>query len=234
MATSPYQGHCRTSALEEDDHDDAVIMPKTASVTPLARNIPSTPPRNKQVLGLVTPPDSRLRPNSDFRSTSPPRTPVRRSEAPKDTEPLTVLENLSEWSSDQSTTIPFLPLTGLLTPDNTPPRLSKPRSRPIGHKKETTDKSESSLSLEITSTVVKISEIFEHNAEHILYTEKSEHVETQRKSIAEKTKSQSLKSAKAPNRLYVDQDTGISEQAKTQFSRRRIVGATIWSKPLIV
>ncbi|KAG2124535.1 hypothetical protein BD769DRAFT_875946 [Suillus cothurnatus] len=134
MATSRYQGHCRTSALEDDDHDNVVIMPKTTSVTPLAGNIPSTPHRNNQVLGLVTPlatPDSRSRPNSlGFRFTSPPRTPVRRPDVPKDTKLLTVSGNPSEWSSDQLITIPFLPLTGLLTPDNTPPRLSKPRPIP--------------------------------------------------------------------------------------------------------
>ncbi|KAG2041396.1 hypothetical protein BDR03DRAFT_979376 [Suillus americanus] len=158
MATGRYQGHCQTSAMEDHDHDDAVIMAKTASVTPLARNIPSTPPRSKQVLGLVTPPDSRSRPNSSFRSTSPPCIPVRHPDIPKDTTPLTLSGNLSEWSSDQSTTVPFLPLTGLLTPDNTPPRLSKPRFVLISDKEETTDQLESSLSLEITSTGVKISE----------------------------------------------------------------------------
>lgn len=146
MATSHYQGHCRTSVLEDGNRDDAVIMSRTASVTPLAVNIPSTPPRGKQLFGLVTPPDSRPRPSLfEIRPTSPPRTPVRRSDVPKDTESLTVSENSSERSSNQSTTNPRYPSPGLLTPDNTPPRLSKPRFVPVSHKQETT-KSEFCLS----------------------------------------------------------------------------------------
>ncbi|KAG1882867.1 hypothetical protein F4604DRAFT_309799 [Suillus subluteus] len=215
MTTSRYQGHCWTSALEDDDRDDAVIMPQTASVTPLAGNIPSTPPRNKQVLGLVTPlatPDSRSRLNSsEIRFTSPPHTPVQRPDIPKDTKPLTISGNPSAWSSDQSTTVPFLPLTGLLTPDNTPPRLSKPRSVPISHKEETTDRSESSLSLEITSTVVKTSETSELHAEVIQNTRISEPVTTQCNGITKKTKRRCFKSVKAPNCYciyHIDQDTG--------------------------
>jgi hypothetical protein len=162
MAISRYQGHCRTSALEDDNRASAVITPMTASVAPLARNIPSTPPCNKQVLGLITPlatPDSLLRPNSSgFHFTSLPRTPTQCPDVPKDTTPLTVSGNPSECCSDQSIVIPFLPPAGLLTPDNTPPRLSKPRFVPISHKEETENKLESSLSLGITSTVVETSE----------------------------------------------------------------------------
>lgn len=214
MATSRYQGHCRTSALEDDGRDDAVIIPQTASVTPLVGNIPLTPPRKlNQVLGLVTPlatPDSQLRPNSsEIRFTSPPHTPVRRPDIPKDTKLLTISGNPSEWSSDQST-VPFLLLTGLLTPDNTPPRLSKPRSVPIDHKEETTDKSESSRSLEITPTV-KISETSELYAKVIQNTRTSEPVTTQCNGITKKTKRRCFKSVKAPNRYcvyHIDQDTG--------------------------
>ncbi|KAG2041388.1 hypothetical protein BDR03DRAFT_719396 [Suillus americanus] len=184
MTPSRYQGHCWTSALEDDDCADVVFMPKTASVTPLAGIVPSTPPRNKQVFGLVTPPDSQSRPNSNFRSTSPPRTPVRHPDIPKDTKPLTLSGNLSEWSSDQSTTVPFLRLTGLLTPDNTPPRLSKPKFVLISDKEEATNKSELSL-----STVARISETSEHHSEVI----------------------QNTKSVQTPNFFHdTDQDTSPS------------------------
>ncbi|KAG1900697.1 uncharacterized protein F5891DRAFT_1172885, partial [Suillus fuscotomentosus] len=203
MATSHYQGHCRTSVLEDGNRDDAVIMSRTASVTPLAVNIPSTPPRGKQLFGLVTPPDSRPRPSLfEIRPTSPPRTPVRRSDVPKDTESLTVSENSSERSSNQSTTNPRYPSPGLLTPDNTPPRLSKPRFVPVSHKQETT-KSEFCLSLQTTSAVVEISEIFKHHAEIIQDTRKSEPVTTQCNGI---------KPIKAPDSYlipHIDQYTGL-------------------------
>jgi hypothetical protein len=213
MATSRYQGHCRTSTLEDDDHDDVVIMPKTTSVTPLAGNVPSTPPRISRVLGLVTPPDSQSKPNSDIRSTSPPSTPIRRPDVPKDTKPLTVSENPSEWFSDQSTIIPFPPLAGLLTPDNTPPRRSKPRPVPVAHKEETIDKSESSLSLEITSTVVGVSDTSEHHSEVIQNTAKSEPVMRQCNDITNKTKCQCIESVQDPDCYcihHINQDTGPS------------------------
>jgi hypothetical protein len=89
----------------------------TASDTLLAGNIPSTLPRNKQVLGLITPaptPDSPLRPNSSgFHFNSPPHTPTRHPDIPKDKTSLTVSGNPSECYSDQST---FLLQAGLLTP----------------------------------------------------------------------------------------------------------------------
>ncbi|KAG2120024.1 hypothetical protein DEU56DRAFT_904790 [Suillus clintonianus] len=177
MATSRLQGRSRTSAREDDDHDDVVVVPKTASVTPLAVSIPSTPPRKSQVLGLLTPlatPDSRPQPNSfEPRFTSPPSTPVQRPNVPKDTKPLPCPGNPSERSNNQSTIIPSLPPAGLLTPDNTPPRLSKPRFVPVRHKEETADKSESTLSLETTSAVVEFSEISGHHTEDIQYARKS-------------------------------------------------------------
>ncbi|KAG2157614.1 uncharacterized protein EDB93DRAFT_1304018 [Suillus bovinus] len=205
MATSGYQGHCRTSSQEGNDRDDAVIMPKTASVTPLAANIPLTPPRSKRVSGLVTPPatpDSRSRPNSSgVCFASPPRTPVRYPDLLKNTEPLAISRNLSEWSSDQLITKSFPPLAGLLTPDNTPPRLSKSRFVPTNQKEETKDKSKPSLSVEITSTVLEIPEISKHHAEIIQNTRDSGPITT---------RCNVIKSVKDPDPYrtsHIDQDT---------------------------
>lgn len=174
MATGGHQGHCRISVLEADDRDDAAVMPKAASAMPLVGNTPSTPPRNNRVLGLVTPfatPDSLPRSSSfESRSTSPPHTPVRRPRVPKDTEPPTISGNPSECSSDQSITAAFPPLTGLLTPDNTPPRISTTRFVPTSHKERATNKSETSLSLEVENS--------EHHAEVVQNTRKSEPVTT--------------------------------------------------------
>jgi hypothetical protein len=157
------QEHLSGSAPEDDDRAVAVIPPMTASVVPFTGNIPSTPPRNKQVFGLITPlatPDSLLRLNSSgFRFTSPSLTPTRRPNVPKDTTPLTDSGNPSKCDSDKSTVVAFLPPAGLLTPDNTPPRLSKPRFIPISHKEETEDNLKLILPLKITSTVAKISEM---------------------------------------------------------------------------
>jgi hypothetical protein len=161
MAISLNQGHCRTSAPEDNDRAVAVIPPMTASVVPLAGNIPSTPPRNKQVFGLPTPlatPDSNppLRLNSSgHRFTSPSPTPTRGPNVPKDTTPLTISGNPSKCDSDKSTVIPYQPRAGLLTPDSTPPR--KPRITPISHKEET-EESKLIFPLKITSTVTKIPE----------------------------------------------------------------------------
>jgi hypothetical protein len=108
----------------------------------------SSPLRNatsrSTVLGLETPlatPDCRSRQHViDYYSTSPPCTPPRLRDSPKDTKPLTFPRKLSEQSKEFTASITFPSSAGLPTPENTPPR----KLRPTSPREETKVKLESS------------------------------------------------------------------------------------------
>jgi hypothetical protein len=106
-------------------------------------DIHSTPPRKSATFGLLTPDSPTGLRSFDLRPTSPPSSPAPLRDIPKDIKPLTFRQGRkSKRSSKKSTTsIALLSLAEPLTPDNTPPR----KTKPITRNAKTRVKSESSL-----------------------------------------------------------------------------------------